>query len=83
MMTVEQAGMQPERRRGDRRKRASTRWGPDDGDVAQPSAPEAATTAEAGPAADARPRKRPKRTRWGPDEPAAAEDAGDGAHEVG
>ena len=83
MMTVEQADVQPERRRGDRRKRASTRWGPDDGDVAQPPAPGAAAAAEAVPAVDARPRKRPKRTRWGPDEPAAAGDAGDGAREVG
>ncbi len=61
----------PVQRRGERRKRASTRWGPDDADV-EPVAPDAAEPAVTVPgeqpapasAAEARPRKRPKRTRW-------------------
>ncbi|KAK9839673.1 hypothetical protein WJX81_004803 [Elliptochloris bilobata] len=75
--TLDEPILQPERRRGDRRKRSSTRWGPDDAEAELPAA-EAAVAAEAGPVQEGRPRKRPKRTRWGPDDLAAAGDAEDG-----
>ena len=77
----------PVQRRGERRKRASTRWGPDDADV-EPVAPDAAEPAVTVPgeqpapasAAEARPRKRPKRTRWVADDAPDAEVGGLAGH---